>query len=273
MFCHAEQRRGIMPPDNSDQDHIVHSVLKALDILECFSQDEHILGVTDISKRLGLSKSTTYNLLSTLKLRGYVEQDPQTSRYGLGVKLLELGQVVRANIEIRDRAVPLLRQLAQRTGEAVYLTVLDDAYSLYIYAIEAFGRLAHGSAIGRRVPLHCTAVGKAKLAYLDSQEIDRIIHQVGLPRYTPHTISDPERLRAELSLIRERGFAVDNEEHEVGIRCVAAPIRDESGAVIASCSVSGPAGRMTDERIAELAPEVVQVADAISRRLGHSGRR
>jgi DNA-binding IclR family transcriptional regulator len=257
----------------SSGDHIIRSVLKALDVLEAFGEGEHVLGVTELSRRLGLAKSTTYNLLATLKSRGYVEEDLVTSRYSLGVKLLELSQAVRANVEIGDRAAPLLRELAQRSREAVYLTVLHDEHSVYIYAIEAPGRILARSAIGRRAPLHCTGVGKAKMAFLGDDEVERIIQRVGLPRFTPNTIVDPDRLRAELALIRQRGYAVDNEEHEVGIRCVGAPIRDDGGAVVASCSLSGPAGRMTDERIAELAPDVVQVADAISRRLGFSGLR
>lgn len=259
---------------SSSGDHggLVHSVLKALDVLEAFSQEEPVLGVTELSRRLGLAKSTTHSLLATLKSRGYVEEDPATNRYHLGVKLLELSQAVRANVEIRDRASTLLRELAQFSREAVYLTVLHGDHSVYIYAIEAPGRILARSAIGGRAPLHCTAVGKAKLAFQPPEEIDRIIRRVGLRRFTPNTITDPEKLKAELALVRERGYAVDNEEHEIGIRCVGAPIRDETGAVIASCSISGPAGRMTDERIAELAPQVMRVAAAISQRLGYSGR-
>jgi len=251
--------------------HIVRSVLKALDVLEAFTRGEHVLGVTDLSKSLGIPKSTTYNLLATLKSRGYVEEDPQTSRYSLGVRFLELSQAVRANVEIRDRATALLRELAQRCREAVYLTVLHDDHSVYIYSIEAPGRLLAPAAVGRRAPLHCTAVGKAKMAFLHDEEVDRIIQRVGLPAFTPNTITQPEQLKAELAVIRQRGYAVDNEEHEVGIRCVGAPIRDDTGEVIASCSVSGPSGRLTDQRIAELAPEVMRVANAISQRLGYSG--
>ncbi len=263
----------VVDPQTPNRDHLVQSVLKALDILEAFGQDEHLLGVTELSKRLGLAKSTTFNLLATLKSRGYVEEDPATSRYSLGVKLLELSKAVRANVEIRDRASALLRELAQLSREAVYLTVLHDDHSIYIYSIEAPGRILARSAVGGRAPLHCTAVGKAKMAFLREEDCDRVIRRVGLPRFTPNTITDPAALKAELALIRRRGYAVDNEEHEVGIRCVAAPIRDDSGAVIASCSISGPAGRMTDQRIAELAPEVMQAAEGISRRLGYSGAR
>ncbi len=260
-----------MESDLSRDGHIIRSVLRALDVLESFGHDEHILGVTELSKRLGLPKSTTYNLLATLKSRGYIEEDPVSNRYSLGVKLLELGKAVRANVEIRDRAAARLRELAQFSREAVYLTVLHDDHSVYIYSIEAPGRILARSAVGGRAPLHCTAVGKAKMAYLRAEEIDRIIRRVGLPRFTPNTIIDPVALKEELAQVRARGYSVDNEEHEVGIRCVGAPIRDDSGVVIASCSISGPAGRMTDERIAELAPELVQAAEHISRRLGYAG--
>jgi DNA-binding IclR family transcriptional regulator len=254
-----------------DDGHFIQSVLKALDVLEAFTEDQYVLGVTELSRRLGYSKSSVFNLLATLRSRGYIEVDPETRRYSLGVKLLELSQAVRANIEIRDRAAPLLRQLARETREAVYLTVLRDDHSTYIYSIEASGHSVARSAFGLRAPLHCTSVGKAKLAFLSAEEIDRIIKGVGLQRFTPNTITDPDRLKAELALIRRRGYAVDNEEREIGIRCVGVPIFDDSGAVVASFSISGPAGRLGDQRILELAPEAMRTGDAISRRLGYSG--
>lgn len=262
-----------MEEATQNQDHIVRSVLRALDILEAFTEGDHVLGITDLSRRLGLAKSTVYNLVSTLRLRGYIEEDPATSRYSLGVKLLELSQAVRANVEIRDRAAPLLRELAQASREAVYLTILHRDRSIYIYSIEASGRLPSRSPIGERVPLHCTSVGKAKLAFMPNEQARGIIERAGLPSYTGNTITDPERLWQELARIRQLGYAVDNEEHEVGIRCVGAPILDDSGTVIASCSLSGPTGRMPDERIAKLGPEVAEVAYAISRRLGYGGQR
>ncbi|NLE99666.1 MAG: IclR family transcriptional regulator [Anaerolineales bacterium] len=246
------------------------SVLKALDILEAFSDEEYTLGVTDLSRRLGINKATVHNLLTTLKSRGYIEENPETRRYNLGVKALELSRVVRANIEIRDQAIPLLRELAKYSSEAIYLAILYDRHSVYIHAIEASGRPISHSAIGERVPLHCTAVGKAKMAFLPETEIDEVARVVGLARFTPNTIVDLAQLKVELERTRERGYAIDNEEHEVAIRCIAAPIFSETGDVVAACSVSGPSGRMTDERFRELAPEVRRIADAISRRLGHS---
>jgi IclR family acetate operon transcriptional repressor len=176
--------------------------------------------------------------------------------------------VVRANIEIRDQSVPLLRELAKYSSEAVYLAILHGRHSVYLYAIEASGRPIDHSAIGERVPLHCTAVGKAKLAFLSEGEVDDIVQVVGLPRYTDHTITDVGTLKAELQQIRERGYSVDNEEHEVAVRCVAAPIFDDMNGIVAACSISGPSGRMTDERIAELVPEVKRISSAISHRLG-----
>jgi DNA-binding IclR family transcriptional regulator len=271
-FDHTE-RQASVKSDSPYPSHIVRSVLKALDILEAFTLGQHVRGVTDLSKALGLPKSTVYNLLATLKSRGYIEEDPDTSRYSLGLKILELSLAVRANVEIRDRAAPLLRELAERSREVVYLTVLHHDHSVYIYSIEAPGRLLARSAVGGRVPLHCTAVGKAKMAFLPESEIDRIIERVGLTAFTANTITDPEQLKAQLAVIRQCGYAIDNEEHEVGVRCVGAPIRDDLGSVVASCSVSGPAGRITDGRIAELAPDVVRTADAISQRLGYFGAR
>lgn len=253
------------------RESLVKSVLKALDILEAFSDEQYTLGVTDLSRRLGMNKATVHNLLTTLKSRGYIEENPETRRYNLGIRVLELSRVVRANIEIRDQAIPLLRELARYSSEAIYLAILHDMHSVYIHAIEASSRQIAHSAIGERIPLHCTAVGKAKMACLPESDIEEIARVVGLARFTPNTITDLSQLKAELLITRDRGYAIDNEEHEVAIRCVAAPIFAETGDVIAACSVSGPAGRMTDARFRELAPEVTRIADAISRRLGYSG--
>ena len=227
--------------------------------------------MTVLSERLGYPIGTVHNILKTLESRGYIETDPNTSRYSLGLRALGLSHAVRVNIDIRDRAEPLLRTLAQLSQEMVYLTVLHDGCSVYIHAIEAAGRLPALSSLGLRVPLHCTAVGKAKMAFLLEEEVDRTTERFGLERFTPSTITDPAQLKAELALIREQGYALDREEHEVGVRCVGAPIWNEMGAIVASCSVSGPTGRMTDARIAELAPEVVRTAAEISRRLGYRG--
>jgi DNA-binding IclR family transcriptional regulator len=251
---------------------LIQSILKALDILEAFTEEEYILGVTDLSERLGYPKGTVHNILKTLESRGYIEADPVTSRYSLGLSVLKLSNAVRANIEIRDRAEPLLRELAEWSQEIVYLTVLHNGYSVYVGSIEAPGRLPTSSALGLQVPLHCTSVGKAKMAFLSEEEIDCIIERIGLQRFTPSTITDPAELKAELALVRERGYAVDREEHEVGVQCVGAPIRNERGSIVASCSVSGPAGRITDARTAELAPKVMEIAAEISRRLGYRGR-
>jgi DNA-binding IclR family transcriptional regulator len=248
---------------------LIQSILKALDILETFTKDEYILGVTELSERLGYPKGTVHNILKTLESRDYIEADPVTSRYSLGLSVLKLSNVVRANIEIQDRAEPLLRKLAEWSQEMVYLTILHNGYSMYICSIEAPGRLPTSSTLGLQVPLHCTAVGKAKMAFLPEEEIDRIIEQIGLQGFTPNTITDPAELKAELALVRERGYAIDREEHEVGVQCVGAPIWNEMGSVVASCSVSGPAGRITDARIAELAPKVMKTAVEVSRRLGY----
>ncbi len=145
---------------------MIQSVLKALNVLEAFTHEQHTLGVTELSKRLGYPKATVHNLLTTLKSRGYIEVDPGTSRYSLGLKILELSQAVRANIEIRDRATPFLRQLAQLSGETIYLTVLHDDHSVYIDSIQPSRRSVNHSDIGLRVPLHCTSVGKAKFEIL-----------------------------------------------------------------------------------------------------------
>lgn len=247
---------------------MVNSLLKALDILALFSPDEPRLSITEISKRLKMPKSTVHNLLNTLQSRGFIEK-VDNDHYALGTAIIPLTQAVRVNVELRDRAAPLLRILADQSRESVYLTVLDRDHCLYIYAIESSRRLLARSAIGERVPLHCTSVGKAILAFLPTAQAEEIVARVGLTAYTPATITSLDALREELERTRQRGYALDHGEHEPGIYCVGAPILNERANVIGSCSISGADPEIVGRRTDELAALVVECADQISRRMGY----
>ncbi len=176
---------------------MIHSVLKAIDILEVFSSDEPRLTLAEISERMELPKSTTHNLLNTLASRRYVEKR-EDGRYALGPAIIALTQAVRINVELRDVAAPLLRALAEACRESVYLTVLDGDCALYIYAVESSDRLRARSAVGDRVHLHCTSVGKAMLSALEPEEVKAILARAGMPRFTDTTIVEPTRLLREL---------------------------------------------------------------------------
>jgi len=247
---------------------MVKSVDRAIRILELLSENNK-MGITEISKKLNLPKTTTYDIVSTLHERGILEKDEENNRYFLGLKLFELGDAARANFELRKIAVPYLKELNSKLDETVHLTVRDNDEVLYIECFESTKRLRTYSVIGVRAPLYCTAVGKALLAFLPDEEINKIVRKKGFIRFTPNTITDEKRLFDEIKKIRELGYSIDDVEHEEGVRCVGAPIRDHTGRVVASISVSGPTQRVTKSKVPQLAKIVMATAEEISSRLGY----
>ena len=247
---------------------MVKSVYRAVKILDVLSSEGE-KSVTEISTILSFPKSSVHEITSTLLATGILEKDSDRNKYSLGLKLFELGKQAQANLEISKVAIPSLRSLHEQFDETVHLTVLDRKEVLYIECFESTKQLRTYSVIGIRAPLHCTAVGKAILAYLDDGEVEEIIRSMGLPRFTQNTITDRERLNAEVRKIRDSGFATDVMEHEEGVCCVGAPVRNHTGQVVASISVSGPSQRMTAARIEEIAPLVMERAAEISRRVGY----
>lgn len=247
---------------------MIKSVAKALDILSTFTSSEPRLTLSEIARRREMPKSTVHNLLSTLLAYGFVEK-LDGDYYALGTEVIALTQSVRVNVELRDRAAPLLRELADASRESVYLTVLDGDHCLYIYAVESPKRLLARTAVGDRVPLHCTSVGKAILATMPDQEIENVVARVGLPDFTPATITDLDALHAELEETRKRGYSIDRGEHETGVYCVGAPIFDERGRGVGACSISGTDPEIPRERLKEFSALVVSTAHDISRRMGY----
>jgi len=244
----------------------VRSISRAIRILEAFGEGSSF-SVTEISKKLKLPKSSVYEILSTLTEEGVMEK--VSNQYHLGLKLLELGYTVRHNLELSRVSPPLLKRLNESLDETVQLTILNGDEVLYLEGFESSKQLRTFFALGDRAFLHCTAVGKAILAFLPGSEIERIIAGKGLKKYTSNTLVDKERLLEDLRATVARGYSIDNMEHEEGVRCVAAPIRNREGRVIASVSVSGPANRIMPERDAEIAEQVIKTAGEISRRLGY----
>ncbi|MEV9641461.1 IclR family transcriptional regulator [Mammaliicoccus sciuri] len=242
----------------------VQSVDRALLILEKLKYTPKGLGVTELSSELRVSKSTAHRLLMSLYKQGFVRQDPETQKYMLGFKLVEFGQTVSDNIDIRHIASSYLRQLAENTGETAHLVIKEQAEIVYIDKIESSATIRMFSNIGKRAPMHCTGVGKAILAFLPQQEILRIVEEEVLERFTPNTIVDKENLLIHLDLIRKKGYSIDDEEHELGIKCAAAPILNYKGEVIAGISVAGPIMRVSEEKLDDMATEVLKTAKAIS---------
>jgi IclR family KDG regulon transcriptional repressor len=255
----------------SKQNYTVQSVSHALDVLEAFKRDEDELGVTELSSRLGLPKNNVFRLLATLQLRGYIEQNKTTGNYRLGIKTFELGQIFRQRMGLLKQAHSVLEELESKCNESVYLAIIQDGMVVYVDLVETTHSVRIVPKLGLRVPAHCTAVGKMQLAYESQDEIERMLEKVGLSHFTSNTITDKQELMEHLKLIGHQGYAIDNEELEEEVKCVAAPVKDYTGQVVASICVSGPIQRMSDKRIQdELINLVKNAALEISNRLGYT---
>lgn len=248
----------------------IRAVEHCLKLIDALSANAQARGVTELSGELHLAKSTVYRLLQTLAGRDYVVQDPATGRYRLGLRLLELGAIVSDHLTIRTVTQPHLQRLMEETKETVHLGLLEGREVVYADKIESPQTIRMYSRVGRQSPLHCTALGKALLAYQPEQALQDLL-RADLRRYTSRTITAPGRLRAELRRVRQEGYALDNEEFEEGLRCIAAPIRDHAEAVVASVGIAGPAARLEPAKLPALIKHVKEAADAISAALGHRG--
>ena len=224
----------------------------------------------EIAQAIGVPKSTAHRILMNLEAERMVERDPLTGRYRLGLRLFELGSLAVARFNIRDRAVQYLETLVRETDETAHLCVLDGGEVLYLDKIESSRTVRLTSRIGLRNPVHCTGVGKVMLAYLDDGEVEEIVQRQGLARFTDKTIVTLAELRVELNKVRGQGYAVDDEEHEADVRCVAAVVRDHEGRPAAAMSVAAPSFRISMERVPAFAKAVCKAAEELSRELGYS---
>lgn len=246
------------------------SLRRALSILMHLAQDDgHPQGtsLTDLATGLGMSKSTVLRLVAPLRDTRLVDQDPESGHYRLGPQNALLGQVYLERLDIRRTASPLLHDLSQQVREAVHLVSFDPPEIVYIDKVESPQAVRMHSRVGGRQPAYCTATGKAFLAHAKEDVLAEVMAS-GLPRRTPATLTTPDELHAELARVRGLGYAVDDVENELDIRCVAAPVFDHAGAAVTAISVSGPASRVTYERVPEIAEQVMGTARALTERLG-----
>jgi IclR family KDG regulon transcriptional repressor len=252
----------------------VRSVERALAILGCFDDDHPLLGITEISAQLNLPKSTIHRILATLEAWGFVQQDEVSCRYQLGLRLFELGAIVGNSLGLRQAALPVLKQLSRETEETVLLVAYDSGEVVYLDALECPQPVKIDARPGKRLPAHCTASGKAFLSALPREEVERVLSRP-LSGRTPKTITDAEELRCNLTLSRQRGYSISDEEYNTGIRAVAAPIVSEKGRVWGVVAVAGPAFRLSDDAIRNLGEHTVAAARRISERIrgrgGHLG--
>lgn len=240
---------------------------RAIGLLDVLATSQTGLQLAEISNRLGLHKSTVHRLLAVLEQYRLVEKSA-SGKFHLGLKLFELGTQAVAGLDLRERARPHLEKLAFEASETVHLCVLDAGEVVYLEKVEPERSVRLSSSVGRRNPAHCTAVGKAILAHLPESEVDTIIHQRRLPEFTKYTITTPVALKSELEKVRTVGYARDWEEHEYGVNCLGAPVRDYSGNVVAAVSISGPAFRVNDKSLGVLSGAVIAAAAALSADLG-----
>jgi DNA-binding IclR family transcriptional regulator len=250
---------------------VLSSVSRALALLDSFSAEEPELSLSELARRSGTHKSSAFRLLSTLETRGFVEKVPSGRGYRLGWKLVELAGRLLARRGLRELAAPLMEELAEDSGEIVHLSVLDGGEILYLDKRGRSQPLTVSTSIGGRSPAHASAMGKVLLAGLPAGEAGRLLGGRPLRRFTPTTITDRRQLERELEAIRRQGYAVDNEETFPGIRCVAAPLRDRAGRVVAALSVTAPTQRMGARRQAEIRQWVTDTAARISERIRASG--
>jgi IclR family transcriptional regulator, KDG regulon repressor len=244
------------------------AVLHAVRLLEAFLDGPPEFGLSELGRRVGLSKSTVHRLTATLLEAGWLERDPATDRFRLGLRLFELGSLVAGQLEVRQCALPLMEELMDRVDETIHLAILEDDAMVYVAKVEGRHAIRLFSRVGQRGPVHATGVGKVLLAHAPPEVLERVLTD-GLTRFTPRTIIEPAALRAELADVREQGYAVNVEESELGLASVAAPIRDHTGTVVAALSAAGPTQRLTSERLPGLIADVVDTAREVSRRMGH----
>lgn len=248
----------------------ISSLERGLRVLETLAE-KGSLSVSELAAQLGMHRSASHRFLATLKGLGYVVQDPANSRYRLSFRLFELGIKVVENLGIRQVARPIMEELANITNETVNLGHLDGKEIIYIEKIESTQILRMGLAIGARVPVHCSALGKSILAFLPERERDTLIRSIDLTQRTPNTITSLEKLYEEIKRIRRQGYAVDDEEMALGIRCVAAPVFDYSGYPRYAVSIEGPTSRMTDGNLQRFREAVKEACNRLSEHLGRNG--
>ena len=248
-----------------DNNNSVQSIDRVLDILEALSAAPQGLALSELAAATSLHASTAHRLLASLANRGYVRKDPQSGKYRLTLRLYEISRRVSSVLDLFTASKPILETLSNEVKEVIHLVERDGNDVVYLYKMEPFSRpISITSSVGLHNPMYCTGVGKSIMAYLPEKEVRTIWEQTQVVRFTPKTIATWEELQADLALIRQRGYAID----DLGVRCIAAPIYSWNGTPLGAMSISGPAVRMTDSAIAEFAPKLLYTAGEISESMG-----
>lgn len=250
----------------------VQSLTRGLTLLELIAESHGSVALTELAQQAGLPNSTTHRLLSTMQQQGFVRQVGDLGFWTIGAHAFVVGSSFLQSRNLLALVHPVLRTLMEVSGETVNLAVLDlsDHQAVIIDQVQCTQLMRMSAPIGGKLPMHASGAGKAFLAHLSDDQVTALLHQKGLHYYTPNTLMSPQSLKANLAQVRKIGFSFDDEEHALGLRCVAAPIYDEHGEAFAALSISGPIARMTDDRITELGALVIREARQVT--LAYSGR-
>lgn len=247
----------------------VQSLDRAFELLELLCRARGGMTIAMLSAATGLHKSTVHRLLASLSAHGFVQHDADHSRYYLGMHICELGSYITENLDVVERARAPMERLSRETGETVHLVLREGLEIVYVHKVESMhGAIRMFSRIGMRRPLYCTGVGKAIVATLPEKDARTLWQESEIQAYTQHTLTDESAFFRELADVRRQGYALDNEENELGVRCIAAAIPDWSGRAAYALSISAPLSRMSNDRIRELVGPLLDTRCQIAQTLG-----
>ena len=242
---------------------------RAAQIMDCFRFDHKELSVSEIGRRTRLHKSTTHRILMALEFNQLIKQNPETGKYHLGIKLFKLGNQAVLQFDLRDICRPHLVRLMNKTKETVHLAVLDGDQVLYLEKVEGPHALRMPSRVGRHITTYCTSLGKAMLSCLEETDVKRMLQTQPFKVLTPNTIRNLDLLLADLRATRKRGYSIDDEEIEIGLRCVGAPIYDHTMRMVGAISVAAPSARLATQKLPAVGRMVLEAAEEISKELGY----
>ncbi|AGK53599.1 IclR family transcriptional regulator [Bacillus sp. 1NLA3E] len=247
----------------------IQSVERAADVLELFLYNYRELSVKEISEKLELSKSTVHGIIKTLEYRGYLKQNPDNLKYKLGIKLFELGTVVSNQFNIVEIARPIIKKLVEDLKETVHLVLYDRGEVIYVEKMDGPHALRIYSQIGKKAPIHCTGVGKAILAFQEEEDVEWLLSNNDLKKFTQYTMTDKVEIKEHIQSVRQQGYSIDDEEIEIGLKCIAAPIFNRHGKAVAAISCASPKFRLNEERLNEVIQSIKQAAIKISESIGY----
>jgi IclR family KDG regulon transcriptional repressor len=249
--------------------YVIDIVDITLDVIEGLNSDHRLVGASQLARTLGINRTRVFRILKTLDARGYVEHDPRAQTYRLGLKFLSIGENVRERLDLRREAEPILVELARKTGDSAHLLILQGDRALTIDRRQGANRLQVASPIGQTLPLYVGASPKILLAYLPEPDRERIIASTKLQPFTEHTITNANELRRSLARIRQQGYAVDEQDFERGVYAIGAPVRNDTGRVVAGITITTPVTRYSGKRRTELIRLAIQGAARLSSKLGY----